>query len=597
VQGLRRSLPLMASLVLLFGLGALGLALVSDSRKAAEAAYRQSNLEREHVVASLVQGYVMLAVSELDQWGRGADLSLTPGHPGDGAALRSFIDNSGFFNQGAVLTDMAGRTLSAYSRAPGLPPAADPGFQPLREALLRGRPGVSSIMTVDGVPVIALAVAVRGPDRRPAAIVTGFFRSATSPLQAYSEGLRERSHADAYVVDASGIVLSSRQQVSDIGRPAPVSPAVAAMADGPGVVHFDRDGVEMVTAFAPVGVGGWGLIEELDADRYYGDLRTKSDATTVAIIVLLVAGALVALLLHQRAERVRLRGQRRAEALIRDAGDIITVLDRNAVVTYTSPAALRVLGMAPDDAVGHSAFSWVHPDEADRMRAVFAELLSAPGVQRRAQARILRSDGAYIPCDMSLTNALDDPDVRGVVLNLRDIAELMTVHEELQRQALHDPLTDLANRALLEDRIAERLDQPMISGRVAAALFIDLDGFKRVNDSRGHDVGDALLVEVAARLRRCVRDCDTVARLGGDEFVIFLDGVDSATGASEVATRVLSELNQPFRGAGPEVPVSGSIGVALAEQGQSAESLLREADVAMYLAKERGKARFELSAA
>ena len=171
------------------------------------------------------------------------------------------------------------------------------------------------------------------------------------------------------------------------------------------------------------------------------------------------------------------------------------------------------------------------------------------------------------------------------------MAELREREGQLEFQAFHDPLTHLANRALFRDRLDHALEQRR--GEAISVLFVDLDDFKTVNDSLGHDAGDRLLGSVGERLRACVRVGDTVARIGGDEFAILIEGDDDGTEGPVIAQRVLSALAVPFSLAGRELRVSASLGLASGRY-ESGTSVLQDADLAMYAAKANGKARVEL---
>jgi diguanylate cyclase (GGDEF)-like protein len=191
---------------------------------------------------------------------------------------------------------------------------------------------------------------------------------------------------------------------------------------------------------------------------------------------------------------------------------------------------------------------------------------------------------------------MGDPTVKGLVLNTRDISDRKALEEELAHQAFHDSLTGLTNRAVFRDRVDHALARGSRQGQRLAVLLLDLDGFKMINDSLGHDAGDELLVAVGRRLQACGRSSDTVARLGGDEFAILLeDEVDDAR-ARTVATRLLQQLAAPFEVRGREVFVRASVGIALSAEGVAAQTdeLIRNADTAMYAAKAGGRGRYEV---
>jgi diguanylate cyclase (GGDEF)-like protein len=184
-----------------------------------------------------------------------------------------------------------------------------------------------------------------------------------------------------------------------------------------------------------------------------------------------------------------------------------------------------------------------------------------------------------------------DYNTTGVVLNTRDLQERKALEQKLTFQAFHDPLTRLANRSLFRERVEHALDRRNVPD--LAVLFIDLDNFKTINDSLGHAAGDHVLVETAHRIRSMLRTEDTAARLGGDEFAVLLEEAD-VTAAARVAERIRASLGTPFWVIGQEVYISASIGIAVRQSGDSAGDLLRNADVAMYTAKGKGKSRFEI---
>ena len=190
---------------------------------------------------------------------------------------------------------------------------------------------------------------------------------------------------------------------------------------------------------------------------------------------------------------------------------------------------------------------------------------------------------------------IEDLDFLKAVANvIANAIERKRSEDEIRHRALHDPLTALPNRTLLLERLTHWLEQSQRSGGRGAVLFVDLDHFKMVNDGLGHDCGDQLLLEVAARLQSAVRATDTVARVGGDEFVVFCEDTAGDSGALELVERIVEAIEAPFSLEGSERHMTASIGIAFAGPGGNPESLVRDADAAMYRAKERGRARFEL---
>jgi diguanylate cyclase (GGDEF)-like protein/PAS domain S-box-containing protein len=288
-----------------------------------------------------------------------------------------------------------------------------------------------------------------------------------------------------------------------------------------------------------------------------------------------------ALLLRLRRQEERFR------SMVQQASDITLVTDATGAITYASPAIERVLGVPADRAVGQHLLTLVHPDDLPAAGRMLDDLNAAPRATAGARVRARRADGSWRWLATICTNLMDDPSVNGIICNARDITEQQQLEDRLRFDATHDPLTHLANRSLLQDRIDAESADRRGGDRPIAMLAIDLDDFKPVNDSLGHHVGDALLVSVAGRLRSCARPADTVARLGGDEFAVLLSPASRAD-ATAVAERILAVLAEPATVEGHRLAVRASIGVATGPARQSA-GLLRAADVAMYEAKQRGK--------
>ncbi|MHB8440295.1 MAG: putative bifunctional diguanylate cyclase/phosphodiesterase, partial [Acidimicrobiales bacterium] len=269
-------------------------------------------------------------------------------------------------------------------------------------------------------------------------------------------------------------------------------------------------------------------------------------------------------------------------------------IDERGEVLYQSPASWQMLGRQADELVGTNFADWLHPEDAVSMQRTLSHLRHFPDAEETVSWRLRTSAGGYVGVESRITNLLDNAAVSGIVINSRDVSDRMRLEEELRHQAFHDPLTGLANRALFRDRVEHALSRLDRTGGAMGVLFLDLDDFKAVNDARGHGVGDELLRAVSGRLRNTVRAGDTLARLGGDEFALLVEGSDGAS-AAEWGARILDAFKVPFAVGGGESSVRASVGIATTgEGGTTVEELLRNADIAMYAAKNAGKGRYEL---
>jgi diguanylate cyclase (GGDEF)-like protein/PAS domain S-box-containing protein len=406
----------------------------------------------------------------------------------------------------------------------------------------------------------------------------------------------------------------------------------------------------------------------------------------------------------------------RFRALVQHSSDLVFIVQVDGTVTYASPSVEHVLGFAPHAFVGRTSGDFAHPAEADDGMAAWAAVLQTPGHSLTRVSRVLHADGEWRWVDSSITNLLDSPAVNGIVVNMRDVTErveeeqrnarlteiisattdlvaitdrngraiylndacrrffdieegdltdfvfapftpawarqryadevvpalqskgtwsgeaaffhdgaevpvsmvFIAHHDDqghleyvssvgrdiserkefeatLEHQATHDPLTGLPNRALLLDRLTVSLARAERFKTAVAVLFLDLDHFKVVNDSLGHAMGDQLLIAAADRLKEALRQGgDTVARFGGDEFVILCEDLTSEDDARSIADRVNELLAEPFLLGEHEVYVAASTGIAFTEGAAEATDLLRDADAAMYQAKEHGRDRYEV---
>ena len=342
--------------------------------------------------------------------------------------------------------------------------------------------------------------------------------------------------------------------------------------------------------------------EALYADREGRIQRDVLVATPLVLGTHMMLVLAVLLLIRTKTQRDRQaaaeeaaakdRSERRSRALLQNSLDIVIISGDADVITYQSATAAQLWGYADDRLLGRSVRSLIHPDDQPAFDDLWHQITLAAGTVRTRESRILLDDGSWRQVELILTNLTLEPAVAGIVLTARDIESRKAFELQLTQRAFFDGLTGLPNRLLLNDRLGQALVRATRRRRIVALLFIDLDNFKLINDSLGHAVGDQLLVKAAARLLACGRADDTVARLGGDEFVVLLDNLVGEAEAAVVAENVARQFACPFSLDGRDVVVSASIGVALGFPGRDdAETVLRNADVAMYQAKASGKGR------
>lgn len=281
-------------------------------------------------------------------------------------------------------------------------------------------------------------------------------------------------------------------------------------------------------------------------------------------------------------------------ALVQNSSDMILVLDANGVPTYMSPSVERIMGYTLEHLREAGVLARVHPDDLQEAASSLSDVLVMSGSHPPKVLRFLHNDGSWRAIEMIANNMLDDPAVAGVVYNARDVTERVELERQMQHQAFHDSLTGLANHELFTDRLANALARGRRTGQPVAVAFIDVDNFKSINDAFGHSTGDGVLIEVARRIAGAIRPGDTAARVGGDEFTLLLEGME-ANDAVALCERIVTAMRTRIELEDRDAFVQVSIGVAVGAGGDATvEGLLRDADVAMYAAKSRGKARVEL---
>lgn len=295
--------------------------------------------------------------------------------------------------------------------------------------------------------------------------------------------------------------------------------------------------------------------------------------------------------------------------LVNISPDIIYTLDATGTFTFLNDSVQRALGWRPEELIGQDYLVVVPPGEIDNARYRLNERRTGDRATRNHELRLRRKDDlltdltpsgdSQVVIELSAMGMYrSQPDGKQVFVGTygvaRDVSERKQAEATITYQAYHDQLTGLPNRTLFHDRLGQAMVQAKRHGQSMAVMFLDLDRFKVVNDTLGHQVGDALLQAVAQRLKACLREGDTLSRIGGDEFMLLLPLIHSRENVIFIAEKVLAALKAPFNIEGNEIFIGVSIGIALyPEDGDNRETLIKHADIAMYHAKDHGRNNFK----
>jgi diguanylate cyclase (GGDEF)-like protein/PAS domain S-box-containing protein len=366
-----------------------------------------------------------------------------------------------------------------------------------------------------------------------------------------------------------------------------MAPALTSMRQLPEQARTVRPGADwmllcpLVLKDRPSGDTSIGLI------AVFGDRRSLTDlSATLDILAHQVALTLESVMLRQ--EVIRQRNEAYFRALVQDASDAIVIVADDGAVKYATPSTATIFGDVAVD--GQRLWNLVAEEDRDDFAHTFMRLRERARFGPRVVERdITRQDGKRVRIQARCSDLRAEPNVAGLVFTLRDVTAQHNLEEELKHQAFHDALTGLPNRLLFRDRIAQQVALAARTGTIAGVLFVDLDDFKVVNDTKGHSVGDELLIAAAKRLASLVRESDSAARLGGDEFALLVGGAETASAVETAAERIVGAFAEPFALGTGLVTTTVTVGVATTHDSTDADELLRHADLALYAAKAAGK--------
>ena len=348
------------------------------------------------------------------------------------------------------------------------------------------------------------------------------------------------------------------------------------------------------TATTTVVISGIAIWSTLRGMGPFADLAPNESLLLLQVfmgVVALTGLTLSALVAERKRAEESLRW---LATIVESSDDAIVSKSLDGTILTWNRAAEHIYGYAASEAIGHSAAMLNPPDRSDEVALLLGRIRRGERIQRYETERI-RKDGRQISVSLTISPIKNAQGViRGASVIARDISDQKRTEERIRYMAQHDALTGLPNRVLLYDRIGRAVAHARRDCVTMAVLFLDLDDFKDINDSFGHQVGDRILRMVSRRLLRCLRAADSIGRLGGDEFVVCLPGPISTDDATLVARKILETLRNPFVVGAHRLHVSGSIGISMhPNDGLDTEGLMRAADLAMYRAKAKGRSNYQ----
>ncbi|GGN52626.1 hypothetical protein GCM10010112_00470 [Actinoplanes lobatus] len=570
---LRNWIAVLVSVLLLAGAGVVGILVNRSTVKAVETVHQNDTTALGTNNGTLTGQLQKNSVRELTLLLGQIAVRLAADDAKDRTSLAVAAKKSTTFQYGMITTDLDGNFLTV-SRASGLPAQNDAAWKPLWEQIKAEKYGFSGVMNAGDTYVAAVGIPVL-VGGGPVGYLIGLNEVAQTPLHNYIRELRSTAHK-TMIVDKAGRVgaASDDTLVGEV-----VHPEIKARLDHEKAqfVEYTENGRDMIAVVVGGLASDWSYVRTQTQASFDGAVYSRSQTLNLTLLAMLAIGVVGITLLGYRTQIQRRRADERFQALFQHAPDLVSVLDGTGRIVFSSPSTTSVLGFAAGSRTGHSVFEVVHPEDQQQMREGLTTLLADLSGVLRLQCRVRTADGEYRWFDFTASNQMQNAALSGVVINARDISENRAFQERLEHEAQHDPLTGLPNRRRMQDKLHTSLRADSV-----AVLFVDLDGFKPVNDAHGHEVGDELLRQVADRLSACVRSSDVLSRVGGDEFVMLMPGVVDPGDVDAMSNRVRYVLGLPFRIDGHEIQIGASVGVHLAPAAGDPDEALRAADHAMY---------------
>ncbi|RLQ90028.1 PAS domain S-box protein [Planomicrobium sp. Y74] len=294
------------------------------------------------------------------------------------------------------------------------------------------------------------------------------------------------------------------------------------------------------------------------------------------------------------AEKELLKSQEKYKTITESTFDIVTMINLDGLIEYVSPAYKTILGYSPDDCIGNSLMTNIHPEDAVDLTESISSLLEG-GRPATIEVRFMHREGHYIWMEVSPTPVLENGEVKQVFTISRDITERRRLQEKIERMAFYDHLTGIPNRRTFDDKLEKAFNRAKLTGKKVAVLMLDGQKFKQINDQYGHDAGDAVIREMGMRLQSCVNSMGTAARLGGDEMGVVLPAIDSLEAAEDMAKKILDSYETPLCFNGVNIKIGAGIGISLyPDHSIDEKQLIKFADLALYEAKKLGRDMYKV---